>query len=229
MTGPTTSRQGEELSREEATVPPRGDASERITAWVLAGVGVSLTVVIAWWAARDPEVFVSRRLGITEGIWSMPLVWILAIAIAVIYVAYTAMMEPMVRRNFFRFSRLKILGIWAALVTGIVEEVVFRQLLMDWLAGSGVAVGWQVVLSALVFGLAHAAWVLLRGEWRIAIPVVLSTFALGAMLAGLYLAADRSTLPAILAHTLVNLGIEPWLILAVVSGGKWDRSSRTPS
>lgn len=195
---------------------------EQITGWVLGGVSVSLTLVIAWWWWRDPEVFFSQRLGITDGIWSMPWVWSFALAIAVVYIALTATM-PVVKENFFRFNWLKILGIWAAIVTGIVEEVVFRQMLMDWLDSIDIGVVWQVLVSGLVFGVAHAVWALLQGAWRAAVPAVVATFALGVALALLYLAADRSTLPAIASHMLINLWIEPWLILAFVTGGRWDR------
>lgn len=44
----------------------------------------------------------------------------------------------------------------------------------------------QVLASALIFGLAHGAWVLLRGEFKIALPVILSTTILGGLLAILY-------------------------------------------
>lgn len=193
--------------------------AETITAWVLASASASLTVVIAWWIWQSPEVFL-ERLGVTSDGWRMPLVWVAALLIALAYIAYTAWAVPMVRRRLFTFSWLKIIGIWAAVVSGIVEEVVFRHLLMDGLMNAGVGVGVQIAVSALAFGVAHAAWVGLSGTWKTAGYTVVSTAALGALLAGLYIMADRSTLPSVVAHIVVNLGIEPWLILGVVAGGK---------
>lgn len=200
--------------------------AEKITAWTLGLISLSLTSVIIWWVIRDPSKFVEQRLGIIDGVFAMPLVWVLAFVIGLGYIAYTATAESTVRKNLFRFSWLKVIGIWAAIVTGIVEEVVFRQLLMDWLMGLGSGTVLQIVISAVVFGVAHALWVMLRGDWKVAVPVVLSTVLLGGLLAGLYIMADRSTLPSIVAHIIVNLGIEPWLILAVVTGGKWDSAKR---
>ncbi|MBM4549295.1 CPBP family intramembrane metalloprotease [Rhodococcus hoagii] len=78
------------------------------------------------------------------------------------------------------------------------------------------AVG-QIGASALAFGVAHGAWVLLGREWAIAIPVVVSTTCLGAGLAAVYLLSDRALLPAVIAHIAINLVIEPWLILSAVT------------
>lgn len=83
----------------------------------------------------------------------------------------------------------------------------------------------QVLASALIFGLAHGAWVLLRGEFKIALPVILSTTILGGLLAILYLVADRNLLAPIVAHIIINLFIEPWLILSAVTGS-WDNEKK---
>ncbi|NYH80573.1 membrane protease YdiL (CAAX protease family) [Actinopolyspora biskrensis] len=58
----------------------------------------------------------------------------------------------------------------------------------------------------------------MSGEVRIAVPVVVSTTVLGGLLAVVYVVAGHNVLPAIVAHTLVNIVIEPWLVLAAVSG-----------
>ncbi|MEK5530349.1 CPBP family intramembrane glutamic endopeptidase [Viridibacillus sp. FSL R5-0468] len=76
------------------------------------------------------------------------------------------------------------------------------------------------VRSGITFGIAHGAWVLLRGEIKIALPAILSTTILGCLLAMLYIYTGRSTLAPIIAHVLINMVIEPWLMLSVISG-KW--------
>lgn len=188
------------------------------TGWVLAGVSAFMTAFLVWWLVRDPQEFIEVRLGLTPALGQVPWVWLIAIGIAVAYSVYTVRSVPAVRRDVFTLSRLKILGVWAALASGMLEEMVFRQLLMDWLDRAGAPVLGQIALSALAFGIVHAAWVVLARDWSIGIPVVIATTILGAFLATLYILADRSTLPAIVAHTTINLIIEPWLILGAIAG-----------
>ncbi|UZM97654.1 CPBP family intramembrane metalloprotease [Lysinibacillus sp. MHQ-1] len=114
-----------------------------------------------------------------------------------------------------------MIGIWAAIVSGIVEEVVFRHLLMEYVLSIGFSNLSQVIISGIAFGIAHGAWVLLRGEMKIALPAILSTTILGCLLAMLYIYTGRSTFAPIVAHILINMVIEPWLMLAAISG-KWQ-------
>lgn len=190
----------------------------RKAGWILGGIAGSLAFVIAWWWARDPEVFIETKLGLGGergvSVWA----WLLMLSIVVGYAGYTARSVKPVREHLFTWSWLKVIGIAAAIGTGIVEEVVFRQLLMDWLMRLGAEIPLQIAASAVIFGLAHALWVMLSGDWRIVVPVVVATTVLGALLATLYIVADRSTLPSITAHVLINVIIEPWLILGAIAG-----------
>ena len=71
-------------------------------------------------------------------------------------------------------------------------------------------------------------WGLFGGKWRIAIGATLATGILGGLLAVVYLLAGRQIAPCIWAHLLINLAIEPWLILAAVSAGDaWRRAGAT--
>lgn len=201
------------------------DEARKTTGWILGTLCVALTGVIALWFLQDPAEFVHERLGVNAQALRIPWAWVLALVVAAGYSFYTLRAVPFVNEHKWDLSPLKILGVWAAVVSGIVEEIVFRQKLMDLTAGWGANIGWQILLSAVVFGLAHAVWVLMRGEVRIAVPVVASTTVLGGLLALTYVVAGRNVLPAIVAHTLINLVIEPWLILAAVSGSWQDRAS----
>ncbi|WP_231889775.1 CPBP family intramembrane glutamic endopeptidase [Oceanobacillus sp. Castelsardo] len=194
---------------------------EIITGLVLGSLSVALTGSILFWYFGDPQNFIENRLGIHAEAFNNPIVWILTIIIAMGYIMYTAKVVPFVRDHLFTFSWLKVIGIWAAFVSSIVEEILFRQVLMDWLMSLDYSIFIQVLASALIFGVAHGAWVFLRGELKIALPVILSTTILGALLAILYIIADRNILAPIIAHILINLFIEPWLILSAVTG-KWD-------
>ena len=82
----------------------------------------------------------------------------------------------------------------------------------------------QVLISGITFGIAHCIWVLLRGEIKIAIPIIISTTILGCLLAMLYIYTGRITLAPIVAHILINIVIEPWLMLSAISG-KWKVNS----
>jgi len=79
----------------------------------------------------------------------------------------------------------------------------------------------QVVISGVAFGLAHYSWTLLtkRGI-KVTLPAILSTSVLGIFLAIIYIAGGRNLGPCIFTHVLINIVIEPWLMLSAVSG-KW--------
>lgn len=196
---------------------------EIITGLVLGSLSIALTGSIIFWYFGDPQKFIEHRLGVNVEAFNNPIVWILTIIIAFGYIMYTVKVIPFVRDHLFTFSWLKVIGVWAVFVSSIVEEILFRQVLMDWLMGLDYSILIQVLVSAFIFGLAHGAWVFLGGELRIALPVILSTTILGGLLAILYIIADRNILAPIVAHILINLFIEPWLILSAVTR-KWDNN-----
>lgn len=187
--------------------------AERQTLWILVTISAWMTFWILWRFLSDPDTYIERRLGINEDLTGVASwIWIPTIAIVAVYVGYTLWAIPGVRRYVLRPNLLGLVAIWAAVVSGIIEEVLFRHLLMDWLDERGSSALAQVLISAGLFGAAHALWAFMARDWKVIIPVVTSTAVLGLLLAMLYLAADRSTLPAIIAHTLTNLIIEPGLI-----------------
>lgn len=162
-----------------------------------------------------------QELGFERGSFAPPLAWILATITAVAYVSYTMKAIPSVRTHQKEFSLLKLLGILSAVVGGIVEEVVFRRWIMDMLMSGGFAPILQVIISGVAFGLAHASWSLLaKRDFKATLPAIVSTSILGISLAIIYLAGGRNVGPCIFAHVLINLVIEPWLMLSAVSG-KW--------
>jgi membrane protease YdiL (CAAX protease family) len=149
------------------------------------------------------------------------LVWILAAIIAVAYVFYTMKAIPLILTKQKEISLFKLLGILAALVGGIVEEVFFRRWIMDFFMSGGFAPIFQVVISGVAFGLAHTSWTLFtKRDFKVTLPAILSTSVLGIFLAILYLVGGRNLGPCIFAHVLINIVVEPWLMLSAVSG-KW--------
>jgi uncharacterized protein len=162
-----------------------------------------------------------QNLGFERNSIASPIAWILATLVGIVYVFYTMRAIPFVAGMQREISLFKLLGILAAVVGGIVEEVFFRRWLMDMLMLRGVASILQVVISGVAFGLVHASWTLLaKRDFKATLPAILSTSILGIFLAIVYLAGGRNLGPCIFAHILINIVIEPWLMLSAVSG-KW--------
>jgi hypothetical protein len=161
-----------------------------------------------------------QNLGFEKETIAPPLAWIFAAIVGIGYVFYTMKAIPLVASMQREISLFKLLGILAALVGGIVEEVFFRRWIMDMLMSRGFTSIIQVVISGVAFGLAHTSWTLLtkRGI-KVTLPgAILSTSVLGIFLAIIYLAGGRNLGPCIFAHVLINIVIEPWLMLSAVSG-----------
>lgn len=116
------------------------------------------------------------------------------------------------------FSLFKLLGLFAGFVAGIVEELVFRRWLMDTTMHFGIGVIAQIIISGVVFGLGHASWGMLGKSRTFGLIPALATTLLGSSLAILYIIGQRNIGPCIAAHCLISMTIEPWLMLAAVSG-----------
>jgi uncharacterized protein len=166
-----------------------------------------------------------QNLGFERGSIAPLLAWILATITAIAYVIYAMKVIPLVIIKQKEISLFKLLGILSALAC-IVEEVFFRRWTMDMLMSRSVAPFFQVLISGVVFGLAHSSWLLIKRDFKFAIPAILSTSVLGILLAVIYLVGGRNLGPCIYAHATINLIIEPWLMLSSVSG-KWRPSSNT--
>ncbi|MEE3807567.1 CPBP family intramembrane glutamic endopeptidase [Lysinibacillus fusiformis] len=89
---------------------------------------------------------------------------------------------------------------------------------MDYLLSIGFPYLSQVLISGITFGIVHGAWLLLRGEIKIALPAILSTTILGCLLAMLYIYTGRSILAPIIAHVLINMVTEPWFCYLPLQG-----------
>jgi hypothetical protein len=161
-----------------------------------------------------------QNLGFERGSIALPLAWILAMITAIVYVLFTMKAIPLVLEKQSEISLFKLLGIISAVVGGIVEEVFFRRWIMDMFMSGGFAPILQILISGVTFGLAHTSWLLVKRDFKFAIPAILSTSVLGIFLAIIYLLGGRNLGPCIFAHVLINIVIEPWLMLSAVSG-KW--------
>lgn len=177
------------------------------------------------WELRINGLRFFHYLGFTPQVGGSALGWSLALIVAALYVALAARL-PSVRENLFRISGLKLLGLAVAISAGILEEVVFRRWIMNYLQdrhGSGVLL--QIVASGLLFGAAHGIWGLMGKSLRAAIGATIATGLLGIALAIVFVASGRNLAPCIFAHFLINAFAEPGLVLAATRGEMQRRSA----
>jgi len=190
--------------------------SERKSGIILA----IITVLEAGWVLMNLQAsgwrFI-RYLGFAPGMSGNLAGWIAAVVVTAIFVAF-ALRLPSVRENLFRPSSLKLLAIALAIFAGILEEVMFRRWTMNWLMAQGQGAVVQVLGAGVLFGAIHGVWGLMGKSFRAAIGAAVATGFLGVMLAVVFLLAGRSLAPCIVAHFLINLLIEPGLVLAATRG-----------
>jgi len=191
-------------------------SAEKNSAWILAGIALTEGTWVILNLLHSPAAF-ARFLDFSSGRPGLLPGWWCAAATVAVFLA-ASLRLPSVRANLFKPSSLKLLGIAVAVAAGILEEAVFRKLLMDALLHRGYGPLLQVGASALTFGIAHGVWGLFGKSPRAALGATVATGALGGMLALVYLAAGRSLLPCILAHFLLDALIEPGLVLAACRG-----------
>jgi hypothetical protein len=192
----------------------------RKTALILGTATLIMFSPLAMVLAGYP-IPVFQNLGFERNSKASPIAWILATIVGIVYVFYTIKVIPFVASMQREISLFKLMGILSALVGGIVEEVFFRRWTMDMFMKGGFAPILQVIISGIAFGLAHTSWTLLaKRDFKVTLPAILSTSILGIFLAIIYLAGGRNLGPCIFAHVLINIVIEPWLMLSAVSG-KW--------
>jgi membrane protease YdiL (CAAX protease family) len=146
--------------------------------------------------------------------------WIAAGVLTVLFVGLMLMgplrgRAPVAELSFFHLYNSVIAGLGA----GFCEELVFRGFVMSVLSWAGVGRVTQVLASGLLFGLAHVGWTTLGAAFdpRLLLGPVIATTVLGMLYAGIYLLGKRSLTPVIASHTITDVIIEPWLLLAALS------------
>jgi len=187
----------------------------------------AFTSIVLIWASFGAIVLILRLRGQhladigwgkRASVWG----WLLAAIFTVLYCGAT-IMGPMLKGapllsdwSLFRIGTAVTIGLSA----GICEETIFRGFVMT--QAQGARLHWivQIVLSAVLFGLAHVGWGGLGGHFDVwpMIASMTATAILGIMLAAVYLVGGRSLLPAIAAHAAIDMVIEPWLLLYMVNG-----------
>jgi hypothetical protein len=185
----------------------------------------TLTAVEGGWVVVNLQVNgwrFMRYLGFASGLGGNFAGWIAAAVAAAIFVAF-AVRLPSVRENLCCVSYLKLLAIGLAIVSAILEEVMFRRWTMNWLMAQGHGPIVQVLGAGVVFGAMHGIWGLMGKSLQAAVGATVATGFLGMMLGVVFLLAGRSLAPCVAAHFVINLLIEPGLVLAATRGEMGNR------
>jgi CAAX protease family protein len=196
-------------------------SAERRAATVLAFIAIAE----AWWIYINLRISPTRFwrfLGFTDHAGGAG--WVLAVAVFAGYTVYSLNRFPSVRAHAGAWSSLKALGIAVAVTAALCEEGIFRKFLMDRLAATGYGIAPQMIASALAFGSVHGVWGLFRGSIVAAMGATAATALLGLALAAVYIASHRVLAPCVVSHFLIDMFIEPGLMLAAMRG---EMSHRT--
>jgi membrane protease YdiL (CAAX protease family) len=171
----------------------------------------------------NPMGFLSY-LGFVNGNSGTAISWILALLIVVVYCTSAAKISD-VKRYMFKIDRLKIVSIFAAVFAGIMEEIIYRKWIMDYLNSHDYSVVLQVILSGLAFGIVHLMWGV--KNIKAGVNAMISTSLLGSGLAIVYLVSERSLAPCIVAHFFITALIEPGLLTAAKNDklGYWEEKT----
>lgn len=186
--------------------------SSMVLVWALFGA--------AWLLLRlRGQTLQSIGWNVSSSIWG----WLLGFVFGVLYAGFVVLgmihAGAPVLTDWSLFRILVALGI--GISAGICEETVFRGFVMTQARDGGAHWIIQLLLSAILFGLAHVGWGGLSGHVQIPqlVGALSATAILGLMLGITYLASGRSLIPPILAHATIDFVIEPWLLLYAVTGG----------
>jgi membrane protease YdiL (CAAX protease family) len=168
---------------------------------------------VLWSIVDNPHGFL-KYLGFVDSKDGIAGAWLLAALVTIAYV-WSAASISAVRHYLFRPDALKALAVVVAIAAAILEEVVFRKWVMDFLRDRGHSAVLQVLASGLAFGMVHMVWCL--SNLAAGINAILSTTILGMALALVYLLGERSLAPCIAAHFFITSLIEPGLIIAALT------------
>ena len=134
-----------------------------------------------------------------------------AVIIGVIFAlgyAFFTLSNPLIGPNAKEISLFKLAGVVVGVVGAVVEESVFRGYLISELKAIKISTITQIIVSGVSFGIIHIGFDFLG---------VLLTFIMGIIMATVYVIGKRSLTPSIISHALINIIVEPWLLLFIVT------------
>ena len=163
-------------------------------------------VALWWWIhrkrARFGELYLTRSN-------AMCLDVAIGIGLGALWVLAYGMLDVVSWREMFTFDLAKLASVPASLSAGFCEEFLYRGFIFWLLAAAGGRGASQLIIASIAFGLAHCFW----GPWG-----MLWTAILGATF-GLVVLWRHNVWPAVAAHALLDLCIEPGLLEKALTGG----------
>lgn len=162
---------------------------------------VALWCVALWYGLRArgwswTDLGLGPRVGPGRWWWQVALAYVAVVVLATVVVAQLSQPgeQPNVMVGGVRFGPVAVVAIWVsvALAGPLVEEVVFRRILLGWLE-SRVGLALAVLTQATLFALIHV------------VPAAMVLTFLLAVAAALLTRRHRSLWPALALHVLNNL------------------------
>jgi len=160
-----------------------------------------------WWLIHRrgtsfAELFNTRTAGLGADV-------ALGLCLGAVWVAIYGLFDVVAFGDMFVLGSAKLASVPASASAGFCEEFLFRGFLFLVIARAGGGTKSKLAVTSLAFGLSHVFW----GPWGMVWTTLLGlTF-------GLVTHWRRSVWPAVIAHALLNLCIEPGLIEKAVTGG----------
>jgi len=182
--------------------PPPGVIQQGMffTGWL----GLWFTVLLWWFLKRKQDSFATLFNTKTDNFLKDLFAGLL---VGGIWVIIYGLIDWPPFSEMFLFDSKKLLSIPTSLSAGFCEEFLFRGFVVLMIARAGGSKKHQVIWSSLAFGMAHILWG----------PVgMLFTVFLGASFAMITIYRGN-VWPAVVAHSLLNICIEPGLIEKAMS------------
>lgn len=169
-------------------------------------IGLWATICLFWLLQRKQTTF-TELFAITPQ--NLPIDLMIGLCLGAAWVAVYGLLDVVAFGDMFVFDGAKLLSLPTTFSAGFCEEFLFRGFLFLVIARAGGGVISQIVWTSVAFGLAHVFW----GPWGMLWTIVLGgTLALTRVWRG-------NVWPAVVAHTVLNLCIEPALLDKAMSGG----------
>lgn len=174
--------------------------------WIGVPIALWATILIWWLVHRKETPF--TQLFRTQSTGFLPDIAI-GVVLGSVWVAFYGLMDVVSFAEMFNINVGKLVSVPTSVSAGFCEEFLFRGFAFYMIARAGGRGKSQLLWSTLSFGMAHVFW----GPWGMLWTMVLGfTFGLAALWRG-------NVWPAVVAHTILNLCIEPGLIEKALSGG----------
>lgn len=189
-----------------------GSPASRFLLWILGGVTVEWSFVIALWFLLRNRRSSFRELGVWSfGWWPA---WVVALLCAALSIGsnlrFLSRMGIPISNAFLPHGFHLVAALLMGITAGFCEEILFRAFLMTEFAKAGYGKAMQVLMPGFAFGLAHAGY--LNQGLFVWLGIMLPTAVLGMMWGIAYLLGRRSLVPTMVAHFLNDATALPWVI-----------------